>query len=246
MSALKHILIAACYTIVAAGVAVGLPAFFSALDVNAGVVIGGVVLVGSAVLQEGESRLLEELDSAREEVAAVRNRLAEAETQMEQLRAALNEVDTSEGDAEGRRKVDDVIAEVKVLQGLIEQFSTAKVAGGGPRPAAAPRPAPSRPAPPPPPAEIVVDAAAAADDADDMPDRREPTLSEPKRNLSLVASEGAVVTPPPRPEPDIAPDMLRGLSDDAILGIVRDGLESNRVDLVLQPVVSLPQRKRCF
>jgi cyclic-di-GMP phosphodiesterase TipF (flagellum assembly factor) len=37
-----------------------------------------------------------------------------------------------------------------------------------------------------------------------------------------------------------------GLDDEAILSIVRDGLEKNCVDLVLQPIVRLPQRKRSY
>ncbi len=37
-----------------------------------------------------------------------------------------------------------------------------------------------------------------------------------------------------------------GLDDEAILAIIRDGLRRDRVDLVLQPIVSLPQRKRKF
>jgi len=37
-----------------------------------------------------------------------------------------------------------------------------------------------------------------------------------------------------------------GLDDEAILAIIRDGLRRDRVDLVLQPIVSLPQRQRKF
>ena len=36
------------------------------------------------------------------------------------------------------------------------------------------------------------------------------------------------------------------LDDTAILQIIQDGLRQDRVDLVLQPIVSLPQRKRKF
>jgi cyclic-di-GMP phosphodiesterase TipF (flagellum assembly factor) len=46
----------------------------------------------------------------------------------------------------------------------------------------------------------------------------------------------------PRPLPAIA----TGLDDAQILDIVRDGLKTDRIDLFLQPVVSLPQRKRRF
>ena len=43
---------------------------------------------------------------------------------------------------------------------------------------------------------------------------------------------------------DFAPDALAGeFSPSEILEIIRLGLEQNRVDLYLQPVVSLPQRK---
>lgn len=39
---------------------------------------------------------------------------------------------------------------------------------------------------------------------------------------------------------------VHALDDNAILDIVRDGLRQDRVDLYLQPIVSLPQRKRRF
>ncbi len=46
------------------------------------------------------------------------------------------------------------------------------------------------------------------------------------------------------------PRILSGLSDEAVLEMVQDALRSNRVDLFVQPIVSLPQRKRrhyeCF
>jgi cyclic-di-GMP phosphodiesterase TipF (flagellum assembly factor) len=236
MSALHHILIAVCYTVVAAGVAVGLPAFLPALDANTGIVIGGVVLIGSALLhevfvrQEAEGRLSEELEASRDELAALRDRLTDAEAGMGLMREALAAAELrSDGDEQGRRKVDDVIAEVKVLQGLIEQFSSVRSGGahamrgaGG----AARRGTEARRDPRP----------ARQDDAEDIEDLND-APSDAARTLSLVARDGETLA---------APDLVRGLDDDAILGIVRDGLEMNRVDLVLQPVVSLPQRRRCF
>lgn len=124
-----------------------------------------------------------------------------------------------------------VIAEVKVLQRLVKQLSSAtpvkaEQAVGGDAHAFLPAP----------PAEAAQPAASS--------------------NVTLVASEGAVVAPkgytPPAPvskvpgtTPGQAPGMT-GLDDDSILEIVRHGLEQNRVDLVLQPIVHLPQRKRVF
>jgi cyclic-di-GMP phosphodiesterase TipF (flagellum assembly factor) len=53
-----------------------------------------------------------------------------------------------------------------------------------------------------------------------------------------------------RPETPQPPRVLSGLPDDEVLEMVREALRDNRVDLFVQPIVSLPQRKRrhyeCF
>jgi cyclic-di-GMP phosphodiesterase TipF (flagellum assembly factor) len=53
-----------------------------------------------------------------------------------------------------------------------------------------------------------------------------------------------------KPSEPAAPKFMTGLKEDEILEVVRDGLKNNRVDLFIQPIVSLPQRKRrhyeCF
>ncbi|MBM3488727.1 MAG: EAL domain-containing protein [Alphaproteobacteria bacterium] len=51
----------------------------------------------------------------------------------------------------------------------------------------------------------------------------------------------------PAPIAPAAPrEMPRDLDDDTVLAIMREGLRADRVDLFVQPVVSLPQRKRRF
>ena len=42
------------------------------------------------------------------------------------------------------------------------------------------------------------------------------------------------------------PPVAQGLGERQILDLLRDGLRENRVELALQPIVSLPQRKRRF
>src|SRR5581483_3774609 len=42
------------------------------------------------------------------------------------------------------------------------------------------------------------------------------------------------------------PPVVQGLGERQILDVLRDGLRENRVELALQPIVSLPQRKRRF
>jgi len=233
MSVLHHIIIAVAYTLVAAAVAIFLPLLLPAMGGETGAMIGGVVLIGSALLhevfarQEGENRTIDELHALRIEQEAARRALSAARQEVETLRAELKgaaeaRAETEEG---ARRDVDSVIAEVKVLQGLIEQLSTARMAtrvaveakGGGAR----------------------VVSTEAARPSEQQP-RNSATASP---GPTLVVRDGRPVTP--TESPGALPPIAQGLDDAAILSIVREGLETNRVDLVLQPIVSLPQRRRC-
>jgi cyclic-di-GMP phosphodiesterase TipF (flagellum assembly factor) len=66
--------------------------------------------------------------------------------------------------------------------------------------------------------------------------------AEPGTTLEGVAiGGGRLVRGVPHPH-----EVITGLDDAQLLDIVREGLRSNRVDLFLQPIVSLPQRKRRF
>lgn len=60
-----------------------------------------------------------------------------------------------------------------------------------------------------------------------------------------IPAEPARPTAPKRPTPAPAP-AAGPLDDGAVLDIVREGLEMDRVDLHLQPIVSLPQRKHRY
>lgn len=63
--------------------------------------------------------------------------------------------------------------------------------------------------------------------------------SAPVAEVAQVLPEVADSTvPPPRPE-----TRLEDMNDDELLDTIRHSLETNRVDLYLQPVVNLPQRK---
>jgi cyclic-di-GMP phosphodiesterase TipF (flagellum assembly factor) len=60
--------------------------------------------------------------------------------------------------------------------------------------------------------------------------------------MAATGGGRAVARSVERPVPTVA----TGLNEGQILDIVREGLKADRVDLYLQPVVSLPQRKRRF
>ena len=230
MTALNHILIAIAYTLVAAVIAIVVPRSFPEIGASAGAVLGGALLLGSALLhevfsrQESQSRVVDEMLHLRLENDDLRNSLDEAWSNVTAIREALTTF-KAEREAEGAdktREVDSVIAEVKVLQGLIEQFSMAKSATpnlprAGQRPVSNPFAGKSR------------------TDSDDL------RHSPPEDKMAAAAIEKSPYAGGEQMLP-----IATGLDDDAILSIVRDGLEKNCVDLVLQPIVRLPQRKRAY
>jgi cyclic-di-GMP phosphodiesterase TipF (flagellum assembly factor) len=59
--------------------------------------------------------------------------------------------------------------------------------------------------------------------------------------VTLVPAAPTPAPPPPPAEPVVA--AFAGLDRDAIIALVRDAIETAKLDLYLQPVVTLPQRK---
>jgi cyclic-di-GMP phosphodiesterase TipF (flagellum assembly factor) len=230
MTALNHILIAIAYTVLAAGIAIYSPRGFPEIGTQGGAVLGGVVLLASALLhevfsrQESQSRVVDEVRNLRLENDDLRDSLDDAWSNVSAIREALTSY-KAETEAEGlhkTRKVDSVIAEVKVLQGLIEQFATAKT---------------SKPQLP-----------AIAATAPTIPDANKPAKGHDTHQVTRVENKNvpAVHEQQSYSDGDRMLPIATGLDDEAILSIVRDGLEKNCVDLVLQPIVRLPQRKRSY
>lgn len=183
MSFLRHILIALGYSIISAAVALTLPRFFNGIDPNTSIMLGAVVLVGSALLhevfarQEDEGRLVEEVQDLRAGHGTVMRELTRAREEVGQIYKAI-ETMTRRGPG-GKALEDDVgkvMASVRMLQELVE---------------------------------------------------------------TLTREADPVI------EHDAVPDGPQ-LDDATIVHLVRDGIAKDRVDLALQPVVSLPQRKRKF
>lgn len=192
MSFLRHILIALGYSTIAGAVALVLPLTVSGVDSNTAIMLGAVVLIGSALLhevfarQEEEGKLVEEVQDLRAGHGEVMGELSWAREEVGNIYKAI-ETMTGKG---GRGKeleedVGKVMAEVKMLQGLVEQLTSASDES--------------------PPDEVT--------------------------SLELIASEEAGVADTPAvPE----------LDDATIVHLVRDGIAKDRVDMVLQPMVSLP------
>ncbi|GIK81617.1 MAG: EAL domain-containing protein [Pseudorhodoplanes sp.] len=81
------------------------------------------------------------------------------------------------------------------------------------------------------------------------PRREEHGLADDKEAAALAVAAEAAATPAASPEraPDIRKDVgtgpFKGKTAEEIVAIVRAAVEANRLDLYLQPVLTLPQRK---
>jgi cyclic-di-GMP phosphodiesterase, flagellum assembly factor TipF len=200
MPVVSHVLIALGYAVVAGLIAIGVPQFVAAGDARLGVELGGVVILVSALVHLASARLrldhaeAVEIDALKIGYAELRSELGRARDEARRIHDAIRAAsDARQGQVQS---IDSVMAEVKVLQDLVEQLSQGKK----------PKTKPS----------YIID------------DKGKPQLQ----------------TAP------AAPKMMTGLSDEEILEVVREALQNNRVELFVQPIVSLPQRKRrhyeCF
>jgi cyclic-di-GMP phosphodiesterase, flagellum assembly factor TipF len=227
MSSGRHFLLLLLFAAAAVAAAWYLPQRVPAyVSPQMGYVIGGFVFVigGLLVLHFRQSATLRQcteimgqMNEAMGYVIADQRRIEE---QMQNIQGALSTMD-----AEPQRDVGEVVAEVKVLQNLIEQLYQS-------RGTTAPAPAiPTVPAAPP--TLRVVD-------NPNAPKRPEPAKPAAPSAVAAPSSkdEGAGSMP--------MPPVAQGLGERQILDLLRDGLRENRVELALQPIVSLPQRKRRF
>ena len=238
MSILRHLFVAVIYAAAAAAVALALPRAFPAMGIELSLVVGGVVLLGFALLheafsrQEEQGRLADELHDLRLAHGEVMRELTRAREEATRIHEALDGFRGGRNSKNMQEDFNKVVAEVRLLQSLVEQLSSQP---GHPH-------------------SIVPD----PQEPPGQPTTGQPTTGQPPPGqLPMGADDagGAVSGLPPflidRGDADsgasrsLAP-VARDLDDGAILQIIEDGLRRDRVDLVLQPIVSLPQRKRKF
>ncbi len=195
MSSIAHLFFALGYSVVALTVALAVPIAVPAISLEIGLVLGCFAFLLGALAHEAVARRRSEVRTLRR-MAALRRIDRDFQDQLDLAHKEarrVHEVLQNVGGArpEEQRRVDDVIAEVKVLQSLVGKLT------------AHPR-------------------------SDAEPDAKAGATWEPK-------DDRPAATP-----------VAGQLNDAQILDIVREGLSSDRVDLYLQPIVSLPQRKRRY
>ncbi|HLI12344.1 MAG TPA: EAL domain-containing protein [Alphaproteobacteria bacterium] len=200
-----NLLIAASYALFAAAVAVAVPS----QAVPTPYLLGGLVVLAGALAHVLLLRHFRDRD-AREELAYLNAAYRDLKSEIDALRIGMARAHVELRDARAQTEkaggpaMSEIVAEVRVLQSLIERLHLSRQEAVEAKPAANEET---------PPAAAVAGAA-------------RPTVLRPLR--------------PP------VPAVATGLDEAQILDIVRDGLRADRIDLFLQPVLSLPQRKRRF
>src|SRR6185436_20473151 len=192
----------------AALIALGLPPRVSDLGPGMALIFGVLVLLGGALLHLGYA-LLRSREQADGEIAGAMEAVAHLERVQRRLEGDLAQMRNALADLQSRpeQNVGAVVAEVKVLQSLVERLYSAR--STAPEPAAAPSPS---------------------------------AASSVASKPAAPATNGAAAGGGSLPMPPVA----EGLGEQEILDLVREGLRENAVELALQPIVSLPQRKRRF
>ena len=215
MSGFRRLLPCLIYALPAAFVAFGFPRYFPALTpMNAllfGIMVGlaGAVLHLAFALSEAQRITRSRISGALEALSHGERMQRRLEGELAQMRHALIDLQSRPA-----QDVGEVVAEVKVLQSLVERLYSARSGTSG---IAA---APVQPAPQP------------------IPDPAggESAVPPPQQSANPNAAAGSLPMPP----------IAEGLNEQNILDLVREGLRENAVELALQPIVSLPQRKRRY
>jgi cyclic-di-GMP phosphodiesterase TipF (flagellum assembly factor) len=245
MSSGRHFLLLLIFAAIGAAFAWFMPGLYPQYITSPtlGMIAGGFIFVSGALIvlslrqRATVKQCADIMSQMNEMMGLVIGDQRRSEEQMQNIQGALSTLE-----ADPNRDVGEVVAEVKVLQSLIEQLYQSR--GATPAAAAA---AAAAAIPAAPPTLRVVDNPAQA--------RRETMGREALGRIEplkpIAAKDPAKDSPKEPPKDDNAgslpmPPVAQGLGERQILDLIRDGLRENRVELALQPIVSLPQRKRRF
>ena len=241
MVRISAIFIAVCMVLIAGSI--GLVAYlrfgFSGAEAA---LVGLGVLTALAVYDAVTARLRDRAEASNQLVMLSRSS-GDLARQMAEFGRRLNEMDQKvehvlERSLQTAQPLAEELEELSTLVGQLADSVAAHeraLASVGTNGIAAAAPAPAtpdmeeaKPVEATPPADAIVAAAPAS-----VPE------AAPAPAVTLVAA--APAAPPPPAEPVVA--AFAGLDRDAIIALVRDAIETAKLDLYLQPVVTLPQRK---
>lgn len=221
---LKHLAIFLCYAGGAAALALYGGRWLPMLAPESVVGLALAALLGAGLLHEVCARLARESFLA-EKLLGLRHAQGEALEELNWTRrelAILREaLESAGGISRSGKSVDEVISEVKVLQSLITRLAKSSKAPG----------------------------------AADLDRSGGPAMAAPERRTDRrgphdrpADEDGKIAVMPANAnrKPGVLPPVAEGLDEAAVLEIARQALRDDRIDLVLQPIVLLPQRKRRY
>ncbi|MEO3427274.1 EAL domain-containing protein [Pelagibius sp. CAU 1746] len=233
---LKHLAIFLCYAGGAVALALFAPLWLPLAGREAAIGLGLAALIGGGLLHEvyarlgRESFLVEKLIGLRHAQSEAMEELSWTRRELAILREALESAGSL---SRSGKSVDEVISEVKVLQSLIARLAKSSKA---PVPAA--------------------DGPKAGAQAMGDPARRPDGQAKPAEGTKALARDDAksfdggnkiaVMPANANQKPGVLPPVAEGLDESAVLDVARQALRDDRIDLVLQPIVLLPQRKRRY
>jgi cyclic-di-GMP phosphodiesterase TipF (flagellum assembly factor) len=245
MLRLTAIFIAICVVLIAASLgAVGYLVF--GLTVAEASIVALTAMTALALYNTVTSRLRDRNDVG-EQITDLSRGTADLARQVAELGRRVIAVEHQEAARRTRSANDPLAGEIGELGVLIKQLAEtvathdarfadlqAVPVALAPAPIESPRLAPAAS---PLPAEPV-----RSEPAKSEPANPDPVMSEPAVFSPIALEPAAIETPPPPPElPATGP--LKGKSADEITAILKSAIDNNRIDLYLQPVVTLPQRK---
>jgi cyclic-di-GMP phosphodiesterase, flagellum assembly factor TipF len=228
MMRLGAVFIALCMVIIAGSVAAVLY-LAAGLNPIEAAVAALAVLTALAIYNAASTRMRDR-DDVSEQIADLSRGTADLARQVGELGRRIVAVEAASHAASDRAAAaaEPLAAEMQELGGLLNRLAETVAAHetklAGMAMAATPvRPAPASVAPPISPA----------------PATSAPPIADPA--IAIEAFEAADAAQPASQKALSGP--LKGMADGEILPLIRSAIDANRIDLYLQPIVSLPQRK---
>ena len=220
MSAFKHLFAIVAYGLFAAAAALWLP---GVLDIGSGaaIAIGVAVFATAVALHEHLARAERDAAVAADlrNLYSVIDRLSDESGMLREEARTVRQglMEATEHVGAREQNLEKVVSEVRVLQGLITQLSDVKVG-----------------------AQVSERRVAGGGTSARIIPGPMPRAAAKPSAFGEVRADGPCAE-------ILRTDVVKtGLNEDQVLDIVREGLKRDRVDLFLQPIVSLPQRKPRF
>lgn len=214
MGLFANTLLIASYAVIAFAVAVVLPTVSDGVSGAGASVVGLMIFVAGTQLHALHVRRADR-ERIEEQLKELQDFRRSSEAGLRALEADIADLEEILGD-DPQAKKSALVAEMQVVRDMLENIldkSGAKVSRAKAKPA-----------------ERIPSVAEALTGA------KRPVAADSKRDMSAPGRTRPATTAS-------APHPLTSLDDAEIFRITRQALEENRVDLYLQPIVSLPQRK---